>query len=387
MVIRRQKISANIGYVIYFLMLIFYIIQYSALPIVIQQKWLLGIVIVLSLMRFLIQRTYNLRYLCVTSVFICLSLFPAYQSHDFTPLIFAIMLFSAEQLKLDIISKISFLSILISMIILFMLSNVGVIIDYQYLREGQLRHSFGTAQPTIFSALSFFSVASFIYWKRNNLHVYHYIILSIIALLVYRYTASRNDTISILLLLCVPMIIKLMKYRITGSIIKFLILMSYPINALITYILSKLYSHNYGMYYGLDLNNILSGRLYLGNLALQIYPIKFWGQPIFQNGNGRGKQFDITQYFYIDSSYLYILLKFGLFFFSLLICWIVWRTYILIRNKLYFLAIVISIVGFECAWQLTLFTYLNVFLLCLVINISCGEAKSNIYVRNKIILT
>ena len=61
-----------------------------------------------------------------------------------------------------------------------------------------------------------------------------------------------------------------------------------------------------------ELNVLFSGRLSLSNTAIQRYPIKLLGQYIEMNGNSYGLY--SSNYFYIDSGFLYSILGYGLIF-------------------------------------------------------------------------
>ncbi|WP_026685000.1 hypothetical protein [Heyndrickxia coagulans] len=368
----RQNISQFIGYLAYFVALIYYILTNSAIvfPISLSLKAILLVTTCLAALKFIFQNDFDFKILYIIVSFFCVSVFCAYYSHDLNPIILTLVLFTANDLNIDKLTQITYRTIFITLFLLFFLSLSGMLADYQYFRNGQLRHSFGTSQPTVFSAMTFFGIAAYIYNQRNKLNYIHYIVLVLIIMLINHYTKSRNDTVSMFLLLFVPLIAKSMEYKGIGQVMKFLVIFSYPLNALFVYFVTARYSINNGIYYGIDLNEILSNRLYYGKLALNLYHIKLFGQHFEMYGNGGGRIYiNPNQYFFVDSSYLYILLRYGLIFSLILIGWFVWHSFKLIRCNSYFLATLIAIVGFESAWQLTLTQYVNVFILCLTIPI------------------
>ncbi len=383
-----MKLSKNIGYTMYLFTLLFFLIRNSALPMSFPPKMLLAIIIFLAFVKVIFQGIYgrfNLKILYFSVLFMCFSVFAARYSGDLTPLTLAIMLFSANDLNMDRLSQITYRTVLVALVLLTGLSILGVIVDYQIFRDGQMRHSFGTTQPTVFSAIVFYGMAAYMYFKRNNLKFHNCLILICIIVFTYYFTISRNDTFAMVLLLCIPLIVRIMKNKYFGWIPKIFVLLAYPFNAIFVYLTSSNYSSNAGIYLGIDLNEILSNRLYFGEVALNSYPIKLFGQYFIMYGNGAGRTFDNLfhdEYFFIDSSYLFILLRYGAVFTLLLLTWLTWRTFKFMQNKLYFLATLMAIIAFESAWQLTLIEYMNVFILCLTISSFQKESQPKLIVES-----
>ena len=100
----------------------------------------------------------------------------------------------------------------------------------------------------------------------------------------------------------------------------FIVVCALPFSAFFSVILSYLYSDNCNILIKID--NLLSNRLSIGNETFNNFSIKLFGQHIEMNGNGG---FSIPWYNYeavsksgynfIDSSYLSILFRYGLFVF------------------------------------------------------------------------
>ena len=69
------------------------------------------------------------------------------------------------------------------------------------------------------------------------------------------------------------------------------------------------------------LNNLLNNRLYYSNKGIDIFGMSLWGQYIPMRGNG-GTTEAVSNYFFLDSSYIYILLQYGiLILLTILVCW------------------------------------------------------------------
>ena len=89
------------------------------------------------------------------------------------------------------------------------------------------------------------------------------------------------------------------------------------------------------------LNTLFSTRLAIGKEAFERYDIKLWGQNIPMIGNG-GTTEPVQGYFFLDSSYVNILLRLGLVVFVLIMLMI---SIIMIRNinQPYILAVMVII--------------------------------------------
>jgi hypothetical protein len=329
-------------------------------------------IIILSTIKLICDNYYDKKRLILFYLLLCISFFSSLYSEDYTPLILAFVLFSAYNINFEKIVKIYLKIIPTVLIILFVFSQRGKIPDFIYARDFGIRHSLGAAQPTVFSAMTFFAVAAFMYLKKGKLKFYHYVILLPVIFVVNYYTQSRNDFVAMLLLLLIPFLSKMMRNKLFNSVIRFLSVISYPFCALSVWLMAKLYDINAGRYIGFDVDSLLNGRIALGNIAIKKYPITLFGQNVLQMGNGGGRQ-GAQQYFFIDSSYLYILLSYGAIIAAILIVWLSWRTNYLFKNEHYYAAFILVIIGLEATWQLTLLTYANLFLLLLVVKLHGGK--------------
>ena len=109
------------------------------------------------------------------------------------------------------------------------------------------------------------------------------------------------------------------------------------------------------------LNDLLTARLHFGKMAFDRYDVKLWGQNVVMNGYG-GTTEPVLDYFYIDCSYLNILMRFGpviLLMTLAIIAWLVYKN----RKNPYILAM-LMIVCIHSAIEQHLFEiYYNIFLM------------------------
>ena len=110
-------------------------------------------------------------------------------------------------------------------------------------------------------------------------------------------------------------------------------------------VLTMLYSPNNSLVSFID--SALSSRLRLGHKGIDVYGFTLWGQNLPMIGLGSTTK-DVDFYFFLDSSYIYNLLQFGLLVAVLLLS--IWT---LIAGKAYIkkdweLLLILAIVSVQC---------------------------------------
>lgn len=223
-------------------------------------------------------------------------------------------------------------------------SQLGIIQDLVYIRDGNSRHALGTLYPTLLSARIYFLTISYIYIKAEKFNLLNLIAIIGVGIFVYKITQGRLD--SYLILISGISIYLLNKSIKLERIISLMGIFSPVIGFIITYILSFNYNTMSNFYF--MINDLLSGRLSLGRKLFDMYDIKLFGQEIYSRGNGGIEGFNLnsstTEYFYIDASYLRILFRFGLIFTLILFVYSIYRLWKLYQFKHYKLIIVVSMV-------------------------------------------
>lgn len=202
-------------------------------------------------------------------------------------------------------------------------SGLGVIPNLQYQsEEGRgIRNSFGSAYPTDFAAHIFFLMITVLYLSRRKFCWCYSFVCLVVAGMVYCFCNTRLDSICMILAALgyavlywhqrSPKLLK-RKYQPVDSISRYGIY-SMPVAAIIMFLLSGFYTSENKI---LDmLNNWMSNRLSLGKRGLTEYPVTLFGQWVYMLGNGRTEKLPSAgKYFFIDCSYLYVFMRYGLIF-------------------------------------------------------------------------
>lgn len=207
---------------------------------------------------------------------------------------------------------------LMGIVILAALRNI--IPNYTYFRDGLSRSSFGIIYPTDFASHIFYILCSLAYLRRNKFGLKDMLFISTISYFVYLGTNARLNFICSLLLAVGMYLVKFD----TKNLIKKITWLAPTIGTVVMASLTYLYDPS-SRFMNL-LNHILSGRLSIVNEVIHEYGIHLFGTNIIQNGLGgpSGLNFNaaITKYVFIDSSYMRLLLMYGVVSLILVTVWI-----------------------------------------------------------------
>ncbi|WP_024293394.1 hypothetical protein [Lacrimispora indolis] len=230
---------------------------------------------------------------------------------------------------------------------------LGVIENLIYKSDGRgVRIAFGSVYVTDFASHIFYMILVFCYLKAERLKTYHFAGIIIITGVVYYFCRTRLDCISMLLIVIIFGInqwLHRFPYDKNGVLTKWKCfwkefgLVSMPLFTLVSFVATVSYQEENKVLVFID--KIISSRIQLGKTGLDMYSIRLWGQPVDMIGAGGTAQLP-ADYFFIDNSYIHLLLRFGLIFtIALLIIYI----YCCYKHKddIYFLFAVV-IISLNC---------------------------------------
>lgn len=200
-------------------------------------------------------------------------------------------------------------------------SLVGVIENLQYARTSRgVRNSFGIIYVTDFAAYIFYLALIYFYLKGPELRWVHIISLVAVSGIVYYFCKARVDCICMVLIALIfgtQIFFNHVKYgfsrikRLWNGFWYKLGILSMPILAFLSIVVSFHYNSENPLMKAL--NNLLSNRLALGKQGFDKYGVSLFGKIIEMNGMG-GTTTMPENYFFIDCSYVNILLRQGLIF-------------------------------------------------------------------------
>ncbi|POH08552.1 hypothetical protein BGL39_05045 [Fructilactobacillus sanfranciscensis] len=251
----------------------------------------------------------------------------------------------SRNIGLKSIFKTSFWTMLSILVITIFSSKFGILFNLAYFRDGVFRYSLGESYPTVLSSIVFFICTSFVCWHIKNTSKKFIAItcLSVLAVgfFLYILTNTRNDlfcSIMLSVVVCWRYYEKLLK----NSIFKATIVMMPTLISLWTILSAYCYKPTSKVWY--ILNDIFSDRLMYVSVASHRFPLKIFGQYIAQQGNGSTLK-QVTNYFFIDSSFSRVLFMNGLFSFVLLYLALQLSFILIIKqNKTFYAALLIIFV-------------------------------------------
>lgn len=237
---------------------------------------------------------------------------------------FAVLLLGAKNIPFVKILKVYLLVNVAVLLSAFVASRLDIIENLVYVRDlASERNSFGVIYPTDFAAHIFFLLSAGFYVIRNELKTLHILLGGVVCAIVYYYCLTRLDCITMVLLLLGLWIMQhKSSWQNTNGIrqkgFDFL-QKSAPwfglVGFFVMYLLSLFYMPDVSAFRFID--ELLSGRLRIGNQGLLEYGFSVFGQHIVMNGNG-GSVIPPANYFFIDSSYLSVYLCYGIVFLILI---------------------------------------------------------------------
>ena len=288
----------------------------------------------------------------------------------------------------DIVWWYFYLTTIIVMLVMIF-SLVGIIPNLIYhssLRP--TRYSLGMLYPSIIAAHYLFLALAYCYLKFGKLNVVDYLLIFLGDCICMLLTNTKLDFAATLVIIPVMIIAQRAFYgkKFSRIIVSFW-WMAVPLSATIMIFLSYFYSSSNHILRKID--SLFSGRLALGYRAFSKYDINLFGRTIVEhsfagvkglklaNGNGGLP----SNYFYIDSSYIRMLLLWGfLVFLIVIIC----LTFIAIRStvrKTFILSAVILVSSLSFMFEPRIIQVIyNPFLLALLSDsyfISIDKEKRN----------
>ncbi len=205
-------------------------------------------------------------------------------------------------------------------------SLIGVIENLQYTTSGRgTRNSFGIVYTTDFAAYIFFLLLVYFYLKGPALTFWHYAAAVAASGLVYYFCKARVDSVCILLVALIFGIHGFMvhtKYafprirRAWQWLWRTWGVVSMPFWAAVSILATRLFDQENRAFS--EINELFSGRLYLGQKGWDDFGLSLFGQTIDMVGFG-GSIERPDNYFFIDCSYMNVMLRYGIVFLVVLV--------------------------------------------------------------------
>ncbi|AYG36892.1 hypothetical protein CFI14_16080 [Lactiplantibacillus pentosus] len=371
---KRRVIPTRVFYLLGLSMYIFYSFLQTTLfstivPNVVFSLFKYGCLLLFSLS--ILTAKFSKQQILVVLFGVLLAILVFHNSGDSSALILIVFLLSSLNNDLSTVVRIYFVIALALTLGTIGSSLLGIIDNYSYVVNGSTRWAFGFLYTTDFAAHIFYLCLVFAYLVRKHINILYSLLPTLIGLVVFYFTRAKLDTILMIVITVALLFYKYGKLEILKK--GRLIISSTPfIMAIVSVGLSIAFMPNNGLFSAVD--RVLTNRLAMGHLALYEYPIKFFGQYISQNGSG-GLSFQTgltstgtnLSYFFIDSSYIKMLLAFGVVFFLIYLFGLSRTIYLNLISDKYMMPIILVIFCVSSVIdQHMLEVAYNPFLICIV---------------------
>ena len=327
---------------------------------------IITISVVLFLIRLFFFSGINLQELLIFCILAAIFFMVYVYNGDNKLLFLLIFVFASKGVDYRKILKIYCYTVLFCTTITILAALVGKIPNLIYFRNGVRREAYGSIYPTNFAAHVFYLVLAYVTLRKWNLNLFEKVAIVGIAYIIMEKCDARLDGY-LLIILVVVLVFKKSVFRTVTRFGKTLI--PCIMGALIT--LSIYFSYNFSpnSTWGYMLNSVFNNRLSQGHLAFMRYPITLFGQHISMQGMGglSGMYHTYSEYFYIDNSYIQILLISGVLVFAIITCIYIYILVDYVNKGYIFLVISLIFIGVSSIIdeQFLMISY-NIFLLSLM---------------------
>ena len=268
-------------------------------------------------------------------------------SYDYNMYYYSFYIFGEKDIDLKKILRWYLVIISLSVAITTIIAILHIIPTLSVGRSNSavLRLSMGAIYPSDLAARIFYLMLGYIVIKKFSLSLPEYISLISITITTYVVTDTKLDLILMIMLVLSAIfykyISKILDYT-NNIVLNLTIILFIFINLFLAYI----YNPNNFIFKILD--KALTGRLYFGHVGFKDYNVTLYGQYVYQNGWG-GIHKAVTNYFYIDSSWVRVLLMQGAIVYLFILWLVVRNTNNFLLNKKYGLLIALLFVVISSA--------------------------------------
>lgn len=277
------------------------------------------ITIVLLIVKLVVDRYYSPRTVVLLTVLLSFLIGIGLQTNQlYKFIIFGLLLAGAKNVNLKKLLQYHAVILAVIMLSVFVGLKLGVISDItHWAREGKiLRHTLGFRFTTFGPNMLFHFLCIWGYIRGKKISWLELIFLAGANQYYFMYTDTKSAYYFSVLMIVFIALVKIFKPSISEKKLIWLERVSLIVCTIIPIVTTHFYENRTPFL--IQLNNFLTGRLYLGYVALTTYKVRLLGQPIIWNtpdifGSISGA------FLYVDSSFMNMLLNFGVLFLMVLL--------------------------------------------------------------------
>ena len=329
------------------------------------------VAVVLIAAKLVLFDSWKLKDILLFALFGVVSILVSYCSTYNDVFFWVLLMWGAMDIDFRKILKVHGTVVFLVVLAAFVASLTGKIVNLQYVGSDITRNSFGIIYPTDFAAYIFFLMTTFFYLLKDRMKWWMYASGIVLGFVVFKYCHTRLDCSCMIAISLLYMITALVSPHINGKARGLRTALCFVIVLLFFLCFFLSYYYDESVDWMKELDVLFSTRLYFGREAFNRYDVKLFGQSVLFVGNGGSTEWR-ADYFFIDSSYLYVLFRYGIVFTVLLLGSYVVSSYKR-RDDLFFLvAVCVIAVNATTAHHLTHVQY-NPFFMALLSSFGNGR--------------
>lgn len=259
----------------------------------------------------IVEGKYDLKTLFFTTIISVFQCILYLKTGNLSIFILWVFILAAKGIEFEKIIEYSFYINVYLMFFVVASSLFGIVENRIYVRSnGDYRYSLGYQYTTNIANLYMHMIIMYVYWKKKKITIISIVALMVINVAIYRLTDTRNAFGIVCLILIGAVILKYSDYfSRPHKWINYIYICSVPFFALVSVCATALYNPNISWMN--FMNGLFSGRLQLGKAGLEQYGIKLFGNKIEWIGGIIEFEINKKAYNYVDSSFVQVLLEFG----------------------------------------------------------------------------
>lgn len=238
-------------------------------------------------------------------------------------------------------------------------SQLGLVENLVYVRGTTSRISFGFNYPTDFTAHIFYFVMGYCYLRRTRLTYPELAAILGLSIFSLIFCDARTNAICLLLAFLVFLYFRIRhstseksgnQYTI-NPIFSQLLTFSMPLCASFIIGLTFLYHNQPDNVVLSTINDLLSGRLHWGSVGLERYGIHLFGSAFEMVGWGGKLGRPAELYFFLDSSYVLILIRYGIMMFLAVMAIFIASSRRAEKRKDIYLMWILALIFLQCMFE------------------------------------
>ena len=231
-------------------------------------------------------------------------------SHSEHIMRFALFFLTAKNVEFKKVVKCDLIIRIACIILIFIYLKIGFLESTNKLINGALKHSLGWCHSNVFALNAIIALVEYLYifYKNKKLTIINIFIIILVVSFLFYYAASRTALYTLFAVLIFGFIIKKYKKILDFKIIRYSIILIFPLLILLSVSLVSLYKANTDI--GIKINQVMTGRLKLADRAITKEGISIFGKYIDWIYSGEIQPGQLM--YCVDMAYIKIFLENGL---------------------------------------------------------------------------